>query len=84
LQTPDFNNIFLDAIDHSLSVLGESSKTSIYFHLEKTYGVKKQDIPRKPEEFVVAVEKLFGPGSKFIVNLISKGLCQKAGLKIER
>jgi hypothetical protein len=83
LQTPDFNNIFLDAIDQSLSVLGESSKTSIYFHLEKTYGVKKQDIPQKPEDFIVAMEKLFGPGSKFIANLILRSLCQKTGLNVE-
>ena len=76
----EFENLLLEAIDQSLSVLGESSRISIYFHLEKTYGVKRQDIPQKPEAFVSAVEKIFGPGAKIIENMVSKGLCEKAGL----
>ncbi len=80
---PEFENILLEAVDQGLSALGDSSKLSIYFYLEKNYGIKRQDIPQKTEAFVSAVEKLFGPGAKFIETLVSKGLCEKAGLNLE-
>ena len=80
---PEFENLLLEAVDQGLSVLGESSKLSIYFHLEKSFGIKRQDIPQKTDAFVSAVEKLFGPGAKCIETLVSKGLCEKAGLNIE-
>ena len=83
MPVPKFDCLLLDAVDQSLSVLGESSKTSIYFHLEKSYGIKRQDIPQKTEEFVSALEKLFGPGAAFIASLVSKRLCEKAGLNAE-
>jgi hypothetical protein len=83
LPKPEFEDLLLDAIDQGLSVLGESSKISIYFHLEKSYGITRQDIPQKIEAFASAMEKLFGPGAKFIVTLVSKGLCEKARLNIE-
>ena len=83
MPKPEFENLLLEAVDQGLSVLGESSKLSIYFHLEKSFGIKRQDIPQKTDAFVSAVEKLFGPGAKFIETLVSKGLCEKAGLKIE-
>ena len=80
MSRPEFENLLLDAVDQGLSSLGESSKQAIYFHLEKTYGVKKQNIPQNIEAFSSALEKIFGPGSKFIETLVSKGLCEKAGL----
>ena len=83
MPEPVFENLLLEAVDQGLSVLGESSKLSIYFHLEKSYGVKRQDIPQKTDAFVSAVEKLFGPGAKFIETLVSKGLRERAGLNIQ-
>ena len=29
------------------------------------------------------MEKLFGPGAKFIETLVSRGLCEKSGLNIQ-
>ncbi len=83
MQKPEFEELLLDALDQGLSVLGESSKRSIYFHLEKSYGIKRKDIPQKTEEFASAVEKIFGPGAKYIETLVSKGLREKAGLNIQ-
>ena len=79
----EFENLLLEAIDQALTVLGESSKLSIYFHLEKSFGIKRQDIPQQTEEFASAMEKLFGPGAKFIETLVSKRLCEKAGLPLQ-
>jgi hypothetical protein len=56
----------MEAIDESLASFGESVKQVIYFQLESSYHVKKQDIPRKIEEFAVAIEGIFGIGARLI------------------
>ena len=77
----NFEKLLLEAIDENLASMGESPKQAIYYHLEKGFNVKKQEIPCKTEAFVLAVEKLFGIGANFIESLILKKLYEKAGLK---
>ena len=75
----DFNEILLEAIDSALSLLGDSSKQVVYFHLEENFNVKKQDIPEKIEEFTVAIERFFGHGAKILEIEIIKNLFVKIG-----
>ena len=74
------DRILLEAVDESLSSLGESSKQSIYFHLDNSFNIKKQEIPNKVEAFVDALEKIFGLGADFIESLILKRLAEKIEL----
>jgi len=74
-----FEKLLLEAVDETLSSLGDSSKEAIYFHLEKTFSINKQDIPHKIEEFANAVEKIFGPGAKLLEIKIMKRLYEKIG-----
>jgi hypothetical protein len=60
--------------------LGESSKQSIYFYLDSSFNIKKQEIPNKVEAFVNALEKIFGLGADFIESLIMKRLAEKIEL----
>jgi hypothetical protein len=55
-----------EAVDDSLTSFGESVKQVVYYQLESNYHVKKQDIPRRIEEFVTAVEGIFGVGARLI------------------
>ena len=55
-----------EAVDDSLTSFGESVKQVVYYQLENSYHVKKQDIPRRIEEFVTAVEGIFGVGARLI------------------
>jgi hypothetical protein len=55
-----------EAVDESLGSFGESVKQVVYYQLENSYHVKKQDIPVKIEEFVTAVEGIFGIGARLI------------------
>lgn len=75
----DFKRLLLEAIDEGLSSLGDSSEQAIYFYLEKTYAIKKQDIPNKIEEFTDAIRKIFGQGAKFLEIQILKHLYEKVG-----
>jgi len=74
----DFKRFLLEAIDESLALLGDSVKKAIYFHLESLFQIKKQEIPNKIDEFVAAIEKIFGEGAKLLEIQIMKWLNEKA------
>jgi hypothetical protein len=76
----DFEKLLLEAVDAGLTPLGESSKQAIYFHLERNYNIKKQEIPHRIEDFVYALKKIFGLGASFLESLFLKLLFEKAGL----
>jgi hypothetical protein len=75
----DFEQLLLEAVDEELTSLGESSKQALYFHLEKGFNVKKDEIPYKTEAFVDAIEKIFGLGANYLEILIMKRLYEKIG-----
>lgn len=83
MSLQEFNQLLLEAIDEGLSKLGESSKQAIYFHLEKRFAIKKQEIPEKIEVFTDAIEKIFGLGANFLEILIMKRLYEKLGSSFE-
>ena len=61
--TPSKNQaatVILEAIDESLSSLGENAKRAIYSQLQKNYHIKKGEIPFRIDEFVSAIEEIFG------------------------
>ncbi len=79
----DFEKILLESVDDALASLGESARQAIYFHLEKKFKVEKREIPRHLDNFEKGLEKIFGPGAKFIEILIMKKLHEKVGQPLE-
>ena len=79
LPRKNFEKLLLKAIDEGLSSLGNSPRQAVYFYLEKRFNVKKREIPYKIEEFVNAIEKIFGLGAKFLEICIIKQLYQDVG-----
>jgi len=77
-----FEELLSNSIDESLSLLGESSKKAIYFHLEKSFNIKKQEIPLKIKSFAKAIENILGLGARFLEILIMKKLYEKIGLPV--
>jgi hypothetical protein len=77
----DFEKLLLKAIDEAMASIGESSKQAIYYHLEKGFTVKREEIPCKPEAFILGIEKLFGMGANFLESLMLKRLYEKTGLR---
>jgi len=82
LYRRDFEKLLLEAVDEQLTSLGESSKQALYFHLERGFNIKKQDIPEKTEAFVNAMERIFGQGADYLEILIMKRLHSKIGLDV--
>jgi hypothetical protein len=79
MYRPDFEKLLLEAVDEGLASLGESSKQAIYFHLERSFNVKKKEILHKIETFAKAIEKIFGLGANFLEILVVKKLYEKVG-----
>ncbi len=71
-KSKKFDFMLLEAVDEALSILGESVKKSVYFHLEETYKIKRYEIPNKIEEFSDALEKMFGIGARYLEILVMK------------
>jgi hypothetical protein len=82
LYRRDFERLLLEAVDEQLTSLGESSKQALYFHLERGFNIKKQEIPEKTEAFVDAMERIFGQGADYLEILIMKRLHSKIGLDV--
>jgi len=83
LHKRNFEKLLLEAVDEGLSSLGQSSKQAIYFHLEKSFNIKRQEIPCNLEVFADAIEKIFGSGADFLEILIMKRLHEKTGETFE-
>jgi hypothetical protein len=78
-RTMNFEEDLLEAIDEGFSLLGESPKQAVYFHLEKTFQMNRLDIPYRIEEFTDAIEKIFGTGAKILEIQIMRCLFKKVG-----
>ena len=83
MKEKDFEKLFIEAVDEGLQTLGESGKHMIFFHLEKSYSIKKHEIPKKPEAFAAGLDKIFGAGASVLKKLIVKSLYSKLGLRHE-
>jgi hypothetical protein len=73
----EFDVLLLEAIDEALSALGDSVMKMVYFHLERSFHIKKDEIPYRLGAFIQAVENIFGVGANFIEILIMKKLHEK-------
>ena len=72
-----FEDVLKDSVEEALSCLGESVKKSIYFHLENSFLLSRQDIPCRVKDFSDALERIFGLGAKHIELLIMEKLYMK-------
>jgi hypothetical protein len=72
-----FEATLIEAVDESFSSLGHSCKQAIYFQLENTFKITKQEIPFKIEEFANSIEQIFGIGARLIELKIIEALHEK-------
>lgn len=79
----NLRKILSEAVEEGLSSLGDSPKQAIFFHLETSFEIRKDNIPTNLTEFAKALEKIFGPGAFYLEKLIVKRLYEKLGLKFE-
>ena len=82
LSNSESRKLLLEAVDEGLSLLGESTKQVTYSCLEKSFNIKKQEIPNKIKDFSHAIKEIFG-SVNFVEPLILKRFNEKVGAKRE-
>ena len=76
-----FQKLLLEAVDSTLSSLGDSARQSVYFHLEKKFDISRDEIPSRIEDFDHGLEQIFGVGTRFLEVLMMKKLYEEMGSK---
>ena len=71
--------MFLQAIDESLSVMGEEPKKALYQYLLSIHLLKTEDIPSRIGQFTLGMRRALGTASRVIEKLILKRLYEKIG-----
>lgn len=77
-RTPSFRENLLLAVDEGLSSLDESGKQALYRCLENS-GIRRNEIPRKVDDFAAFLEKIFGDSAKLLEIQIMKSLYKRVG-----
>jgi signal peptidase I len=63
LNEKRLNEVIVESVDETFSVLGNNGKEALYHRLENDYYIKKPEIPQKLGDLSVATEKIFGVGA---------------------
>jgi hypothetical protein len=80
-EPAEVGEVLLQAVDEGLSVPGEIVRTAIYQRLERSYRLRREEIPEKLETFHQALQDLLGVRSaKVMEKLIAKNLYSRLGL----
>ena len=61
-----FEKALVESINETFASFGPNCAEALYYHLEETFRIKKQDIPNKIEEFADAIEQMFGVSARLI------------------
>ncbi|MCW4005493.1 MAG: hypothetical protein NWF04_02680 [Candidatus Bathyarchaeota archaeon] len=73
-----FNELFLSAVDCSLSALGCAGKEVLYSQLDQKFGLPKQSLPQNVKVLSHALDAIFGQGSVLLQMKIMQELYKKA------
>jgi hypothetical protein len=75
-----FDDLLLEAIDEALASLGENVKTAVYFYLETSFNIERQEIPERIAEFSDALDRIFSLGARHLEVLFMRTLHAKIKL----
>ena len=72
----------LQCVDDGLQALGNEGKKAVYYYLEESFGLNKQEIPKKPKIFWKGLNSIFGKeGASLIERWITEKLKMSFNLK---
>lgn len=72
-----FYKVLLEAVEEAFSSLGELVEEKIFCTLEKSFGIRRSEIPYRIEDFSDALEKIFGLGAMHLEISVIKRLQKK-------
>ena len=72
-----FDSLFLEAVDSAFSMLDDSNKQALYFHLKNSFDVSREAMPHHIEVFTNTLEQVFGQGALLLEARIIETLHRK-------
>ena len=82
-EKQEFDRALQEAINEALTVVGDSCKKILLFHVQKNYQLQPSDISSRPEVFAFALKQVLGSGGDLIGSLVVKLLCKKLDIDYE-
>jgi len=76
--------LILNSVERGLNVVEGDAKGIVYHRIKENFGIEKEDIPDRPEEFIGAIRKIFGGGSAIIERAIEKEMADVMSSKPDR
>ena len=76
--------LILNSVERGLNMVEGDAKGIVYHHIKENFGIEKEDIPDKPEEFIGAIRKIFGGGSAIIERAIEREMADVMSSKPDR
>jgi nucleoside-diphosphate-sugar epimerase len=83
-QKGNFQKMMMEAVDRVFSSKGDSCKQFLYFHLQNSYNIGKQEIPYRIDDFAEALKAIFGLGAVLIEIEIMKELFSRVQISTPR
>ena len=80
LEAKEFRSLLLESIDDAIrGVLGDRPLEVMFPCLEKSFNVRREEIPDRLDDFQTALGKMFGKGAPVLARMIARNLCNKIG-----
>jgi hypothetical protein len=77
----EFREVFIASVEEGLASIGENFKRVILFHVNQRSSLTLNDVPEKPQEFMMVINGVLGEGVvRVIERVIAKRLYEKLGI----
>ena len=74
----DIDRLLMESLDEVLDdLLGKRVRDAFYDHLERTYYIGREDVPKRLGDFILILERTFGKSGKTIERTVARRLCEK-------
>jgi hypothetical protein len=83
LAQSKFDEYLIEAIDKALTSLGAPVKNTVYFQLENSFNIPKNNIPNQISKFSDVMHKIFGLGASRLEVMFMKNLHSKIKVNFE-
>jgi hypothetical protein len=83
LDPRKFSKLLLEAVDHGLLMLGETSRQAIYDCIENSYQINRGQIPEKLDAVHGALTDLLGRGANMVETIAAERFYKALNLTFE-
>ena len=77
------SGVILECIERALDSFGQNVRLVLYWKMERELGLRRENIPFKPELFAKSVERMFGPGSRIVERVITREIEKSSGVAMD-